>query len=631
VIASETRKATVHSSNCFELYGFDVLVDEDLKPWLLEVNLSPSMMADSPLDWQVKSSVLSDAFNLVGVPNASWKTLATSKLRSQLLQMRHAADAQARTAAGLLKAGSEAQAARDAPVSPEDCAPRLSEFGERDLKMMAQALREVGKLSNFIRVYPTPDTVQRYAPLMPKSSPVGKLLLQLLYTEDIFANTVTYDYNAEDFTGIDEHPTMKQEKAGEYNPFPGYDSLEGEEMEVEESDGEQESTGLLDWKGINAAVQYESTRVAVARQILKPLNVKASSRVVLIEYMGRLINTCRALHLSGRKKLAQSKAYKHLVTFKQQVSIFLRTTARADKDSSHLDMDDIDDDVIDDLIACSRVCLARVAKHLWTAASASGAPPQSPSGSHDRLALPDQLPPAFARSTKGEKIIETVLGLSSTELESILSSPDCIPEIASLFSGALQNLDEDEDDDFEDIERTQLLGNSGEACGPLSELLIALGPPVLDSPRKAENAAAVTSDKLPSIFAGTSLMSHATAALRSAQTQHKDAAKLRSTSTLKRSGQFGEAISAMSTRAKSLPSLHPAVSAPQRPSYLPPSLPVIPSVRKQMHKTTPYTSPEKLRAAIYYSQADLIPSWKGKTPKKSLKNAFDMMQHDIEF
>ncbi len=37
-------------NNCFEVLGFDVLIDENLEVWLLEVNLSPSMNCDSPLD-----------------------------------------------------------------------------------------------------------------------------------------------------------------------------------------------------------------------------------------------------------------------------------------------------------------------------------------------------------------------------------------------------------------------------------------------------------------------------------------------------------------------------------------------------------------------------------------------------
>lgn len=43
---------------CFEVLGFDILLDSQFKPWLLEVNLAPSFNSDSPLDTHIKSQVL---------------------------------------------------------------------------------------------------------------------------------------------------------------------------------------------------------------------------------------------------------------------------------------------------------------------------------------------------------------------------------------------------------------------------------------------------------------------------------------------------------------------------------------------------------------------------------------------
>lgn len=43
IVAASTRKLNLNPKCCFELFGFDILVDSHLKPWLLEVNLSPSL------------------------------------------------------------------------------------------------------------------------------------------------------------------------------------------------------------------------------------------------------------------------------------------------------------------------------------------------------------------------------------------------------------------------------------------------------------------------------------------------------------------------------------------------------------------------------------------------------------
>ena len=57
----------VTDKRCFELYGFDIMIDSVLKQWLIEVNGSPSMTANTPIDRNLKLGLLDDTLTIVNI------------------------------------------------------------------------------------------------------------------------------------------------------------------------------------------------------------------------------------------------------------------------------------------------------------------------------------------------------------------------------------------------------------------------------------------------------------------------------------------------------------------------------------------------------------------------------------
>lgn len=51
--------------NCFELYGFDVMLDDTLKPWIIEINGSPSMRANTKKDKELKMGIIDDVLTII--------------------------------------------------------------------------------------------------------------------------------------------------------------------------------------------------------------------------------------------------------------------------------------------------------------------------------------------------------------------------------------------------------------------------------------------------------------------------------------------------------------------------------------------------------------------------------------
>jgi tubulin polyglutamylase TTLL6/13 len=50
---------------CYTILGFDIMLDQKLKPWLIEVNQTPSFAADTTLDEVIKRRLITDAFRII--------------------------------------------------------------------------------------------------------------------------------------------------------------------------------------------------------------------------------------------------------------------------------------------------------------------------------------------------------------------------------------------------------------------------------------------------------------------------------------------------------------------------------------------------------------------------------------
>jgi len=60
-----------YNQMCFEILGFDVILDNRLKPILLEVNHSPSFQTDSSIDLKIKNRLIEDTIRLLNINSNS--------------------------------------------------------------------------------------------------------------------------------------------------------------------------------------------------------------------------------------------------------------------------------------------------------------------------------------------------------------------------------------------------------------------------------------------------------------------------------------------------------------------------------------------------------------------------------
>ena len=61
------RRACGSTQQCFQLLGFDVMLDGAAKPWLLEVNGDPGLRTESAVFLDINAPMVADLLNLIGV------------------------------------------------------------------------------------------------------------------------------------------------------------------------------------------------------------------------------------------------------------------------------------------------------------------------------------------------------------------------------------------------------------------------------------------------------------------------------------------------------------------------------------------------------------------------------------
>ena len=64
---------------CFEILGFDIILNSKLKPFLLEVNHTPSFTTDTPLDAHIKKNLIKDTLRIMNL---------NTKIRNDILNLR---------------------------------------------------------------------------------------------------------------------------------------------------------------------------------------------------------------------------------------------------------------------------------------------------------------------------------------------------------------------------------------------------------------------------------------------------------------------------------------------------------------------------------------------------------------
>ncbi|XP_066994664.2 tubulin polyglutamylase ttll-4 isoform X2 [Anabrus simplex] len=160
---NQLTRANLMSRYCsYELFGIDVLLDETLKPWLLEVNISPSLHSSSPLDLAVKGPMVRDLMNMAGyhIPSKLAASLHEELLNSYGVKDKVSSLCFDRRLYTTVLSKEERMKHSTFQNSPREeyLEDILRNLTPDDIRHLIQSEDELTQAGRFLRVFPTPET-----------------------------------------------------------------------------------------------------------------------------------------------------------------------------------------------------------------------------------------------------------------------------------------------------------------------------------------------------------------------------------------------------------------------------------------------------------------------------------------
>eukprot|EP01012_Entosiphon_sulcatum_P052492 TRINITY_DN7212_c0_g1_i1.p1 TRINITY_DN7212_c0_g1~~TRINITY_DN7212_c0_g1_i1.p1 ORF type:complete len:692 (-),score=95.13 TRINITY_DN7212_c0_g1_i1:63-2138(-) len=159
-VKEQMRLMGANNRSCFELFGFDLMLDSNYKIWLIEVNIMPSLSCSTPLDKAVKYSLISNVLTVVG---------ATPYHRGRR------GDSQAEPYS--CSCMSDGPSQWDGPakgVTPQQFVDALS---PEHALMLMETEDELSRRGNFVRLYPTTKS-RKYNRFFDGPRPHNSMIIQ---------------------------------------------------------------------------------------------------------------------------------------------------------------------------------------------------------------------------------------------------------------------------------------------------------------------------------------------------------------------------------------------------------------------------------------------------------------------